>query len=163
MDLLWTAATSYLSRSSGGFGGGFVGGRLHFYPVPRKDTGIFHLCRFLLLRNKDCPDAGLRGIAPGQSFRALSGVYRAETFQRIYGLRRQDLGPPWNNSCASRSLVTLGMNTQPFSRVWAGPLLPSPTLPAQTGVFSLDDIWNLLIVATLAYICMPYVNSAIYF
>lgn len=43
------------------------------------------------------------------------------------------------------------------------PLLPSPSLPAGTGVFSLDDIWNLLIVVTLAYICIPYANQAIYF
>ena len=39
---------------------------------------------------------------------------------------------------------------------------PPPSQP-QTGVFSLDDIWNLLIVVTLAYICIPYANQAIYF
>lgn len=39
---------------------------------------------------------------------------------------------------------------------------PPPCL--QPGrVFSLDDIWNLLIVVTLAYICIPYANQAIYF
>lgn len=79
------------------------------------------------------------------------------------GLPRTRRGPLCDNPCVS-SPVTLGLSAPTFLQS-LGCVLSSHPPPSQprTGVFSFDDIWNLLIVVTLAYICIPYANQGIYF
>lgn len=75
-------------------------------------------------------------------------------------------GPRCEFVCVCMSVYPGDYGVEPLDlsqESWLHPLLPSPTPPARLGVFSLDDIWNLLIVVTLAYICIPYANQAIYF
>lgn len=147
---------SHLSRSLGDLGVSFVVGYALFLTYSQES--FCSPSAVLVFFSGEFEPMGQRHCHPGHISHLVGTVSQGRGLDRQSGC----LPKIGRGSVCVWSPMT-GRERLTFLRSLGCVLLSSPTLPARTGVFSLDDIWNLLIVVTLAYICIPYANQAIYF